>query len=185
MKRIFRYTTIILLAFSISPASAWRSGISAGYGYGQEVGANYDNSGFYAQAILYRFNKIDQYLIFMIDTSIGFWHASTMNNNRLVALALSPAFRAYFVNPETHRVRPYLQISFGPSYFSNKILGTQAQGSHFLFQSTLGGGIEFKLNQKNQALDLSGMLIHYCNAGLYRPNEGTDIPIVITLGYLF
>lgn len=166
-----------------SPAFAWRHGVAIGYGYGQEIDAPYLNTGLFIRGIIYRFNNIDKFLIFTVDISGGIWKAHTVSPNTLNTIALSPNFRAYFIDPATHRVRPYIEASFGPTYLSAKQFGTERQGSHFAFQTTLGGGIE--VGSLRRAVDLGIHFIHYCNAGLSSPNDGSDIPMVFTVGFLF
>jgi len=162
---------------------AWRHGFSVGYGYGKEIDASYFNQGPFIHAILYRFNNIDKFLIFTLNASAGFWTAGTKQSRKVNTIAFSPNFRAYFVDPKLHRIRPYLQGSFGLVYMTKKNFGTQKLGSRFAFQTTIGGGIEF--GSLRRAFDFSVYLIHYCNAGIVKPNDGTDIPIVVSLGYLF
>lgn len=165
-------------------APAWQHGIEGGYGYGQEVGADYTNTGFFANGIIYRFNKIDQFLIFTVNASFGNWYAHRVAPNKLTTFAISPNFRAYFLDPEAHFIRPYIQAAFGPVYLSSRFFGTQKQGSNYAFQTELGAGVEIGNFNKN-AIDITVRFIHYCNAGLAKPNDGSDIPLVLTVGYLF
>jgi hypothetical protein len=176
--------SLLLSGILVTQASlAWRHGIAAGYGYGHEIDAPYYNSGFFLHGIVYKFNKLDKFLTFSITASLGIWRAHYASNRHLTTLSTSAMFRTYFFNPPQRRFRPYLQASFGPTYLSNKTFGTEKQGSHFAFQTTLGGGIE--IGSLQHAVDLTLQFIHYCNAGLSSPNDGSDIPYVFTIGYLF
>lgn len=175
----------LLIAFlSLNRAEAWTHEISVGFGWGQEIGANYENNAMVLNGTFYKFNKIDNTLFATLDGTLAQLMSATPTHNTVVTAAISLGFRAYFQNPDFHKIRPYLGISFGPAYLSQTQLGTQRQGAHYDFQSTLGGGIEFAASQ-TQNLDVSLHLIHYCNAGLARPNEGFDIPFLLSIGYQF
>lgn len=183
MKKLCTILLLTLSIFSTSSALAWRHGGSIGYGYGQEIDASYINTGVFLHGILWRFNKIDRYLVFTINASAGFWKAHTVAPNCMNTFALSPNFRAYFFDPTQHRIRPYLTASFGPTYLSAKQFGIEVQGSHFAFQTALGGGVE--IGSLHRAVDITILFIHFCNAGLFHPNDGSDIPLVFNIGFLF
>ena len=163
---------------------AWQHEIAAGYGYGKEVEQDYDNSGWEITGKFFRFPPVDNTLIFTLDGTVAHWRSNTPDNNQLTIAAIAPSARAYFFNPCYNRVRPYLGVSFGPSYLSNKQLGNREQGSHFAFQSTLEAGTEIGLAHQ-RSLDLNIHLAHYCNAGLAKPNQGIDILYIFTVGYQF
>lgn len=181
-------TLKILLALTLclvfAKAFAWQHEIAVGYGFGKEVEQDYHNNGFVLTGKLYKFCPVDDRLIATIDGSISHWHSDTSHDNQTTTIALAPAFRAYFVKPECYKFHPYLGVSFGPTYLTNKQLGERAQGSHFAFQSTIEAGTEMAL-KNNHNLDFNIHMAHYCNAGLARPNQGFDILYIFTIGYQF
>ena len=83
----------------------------------------------------------------------------------------------------TSRYRPFLQLAAGPAFTSSTTLGTKTQGSHFLFQDRLGGGIE--IGSQTQAVMISLQYIHCSNAGFSSPNPGFNFPFVGSIGYDF
>jgi opacity protein-like surface antigen len=174
----------LFLAFLLNTAQAWNHEVSIGYGWGQEIGANYDNHAIVLSGSFYKFKKIDNTLFITLDGTLANLMANTPRNNSLTTAGISLAFRAYFQNPDFHKIRPHVGISAGATYLSQNQLGTQVQGSKFDFQWTIGGGIEFALPQ-NQGIDVTLNFLHYCNAGLAKPNEGFDIPFLLALGYQF
>lgn len=179
----WRFRLIIFVLFIHCQGSlAWRHELSVGYGGGQEIDENYSNTLFVANAKIYKFPDIDQTLIATIDASVSWLHADTPEHNSLWSASLAPALRGYFINPHYHMIKPYLEISSGPAYISKHKLGDQTQGGLYVLQSTLGGGIEFV---KIHGLDLNLHFAHYCNAGLYTPNQGFDFPFIVSLGYLW
>ncbi len=173
----------IFLIFLPLRTLAWEHEIAAGYGSGKELGENYTNSGYEITGKFYKFPKVDNTLIFTIDGTIAHWHSSTPDHNELTTAAIAPSARAYFFNFSSGDFRPYLGISFGPNYLSEKQLGNQIQGSHFSFQTTVEAGTE--IGSQKKSVDLNFHLAHYCNAGLFSPNGGFDILYIFTIGYQF
>lgn len=160
-------------------AYAWHQQIAIGYGYGTEVEQSYYNRTAVVSGKIYRFPNIDNTLILTVDLTLAHIQSSTKNHNTLTTVAGAPACRAYFIDPRNRFLNPYLGASFGPAYLSQKRLGNRTQGSHFAFQSTIEMGLEVN------CIDLNLRIMHYCNAGLYRPNEGINASPVLSIGYLF
>lgn len=183
MKRNKLRYYICLTYFIAINAFAFQHEIAIGYGDGQEVEENYRNHGIVLNAKLYVFPKIDDTLYASIDGTLANIHAETKEYNQLTTIAIALAMRAYFVNPLCYRLRPYLQASFGPSYLSSKQLGERSQGAHFAFQTTLEFGTE--IGNEKHSVDLNIRMIHYCNAGIFHPNEGINLTPVFSIGYQF
>lgn len=174
----------LAICLASSSVYAWKHEISIGYGWGNEVEQDYLNTAVVLSGKFYKFPVIDKTLIATIDGSISQLHADTPTYKNLTTAAVALGLRAYFVNPESHKVRPYLGISSGPAYLSNRFFGDRDQGTRLDLQTTLEGGIEFGL--KNQrSIDINLHLVHYCNAGLATPNQGFNVPFVLSVGYQF
>jgi hypothetical protein len=187
MFNVMKYAIFLSAVFciiSFEAVYAWDHEISLGYNRSQEIGHDYWNSGFFLNAKLYKFKKIDKTLVFTIDGSIARWQATTEEFDNLVTGGLSAAFRAYFIAPEHRKFNPYLSASFGPVYLSQHRLGECEQTRNFVFQTTLGFGTEVMLNDQ-RGITLSLQLIHYCNAGLYKINRGINMLYVFSIGYMF
>lgn len=183
MKKIYGLLLGLISLFLFNTANAWQNEVSVGVGTGQEVDQSYRNNGVMLNAKLYKFCPIDNTLVLTIDGSLAHWHSTYGDHNELSTAALSAAFRAYFANPNCHTFRPYLDVSFGPTYLSARQLGVNQQGANVAFQSLLGGGMEVG-NQK-QSVDFGLHLAHYCNAGLFYPNHGINIIYIFSIGYQF
>lgn len=169
---------ILLLSHS---AMAWEHGIDFGYGYGKELNTDYVNKGYFLNLIFYRL-PIDSKLDLNLQGSTAFWKAGTATHNKLYTVGLGIGFRAYFTR--SGWLSPYIAASVSPSYISTKQFGEKRQGSLFAFQDTVGFGFEVG-PQGGHKLEISYMFIHYSNAGFSQPNNGYDIPMVISIGYLF
>jgi len=185
---IFGSVTILLC----TNASAWQHEVAIGYGSGQQDGDNYDSTIALINAKLYKFKKIDNTLIATIDATISQLHANAPEpknswdlpvNNDLTASAISLAFRAYFLHPEQHTIRPYVGAAVGPAYLTAREFGTRQQGSNFAIRTALEGGVE--IGSQQRSFDIGIQMNHYCNAGIFPPNQGYTFPLILTIGYQF
>jgi hypothetical protein len=178
--RLFLFLILTLIPTSF--AVAWQHELSMGYGNGKEIERNYNNRGVQVYAKLYRFRDIDERLIATIDANFVEIISETADYNHLFAISAPLALRAYFFT-QCHCVRPYMEISFGPSYISQKQLGLCQQGNNFCFESNLVAGTE--IGAQTRSVDISLRLVHFCNAGIFQPNDGFDLAPVLSFGYLF
>ncbi|UPW19356.1 acyloxyacyl hydrolase [Agarivorans sp. TSD2052] len=71
--------------------------------------------------------------------------------------------------------------ALGPTYLSEKTLGTRHQAKHFAFQAQVGLGVDHLDSNWMFALSYK----HFSNANLYQPNDGFDVPLVINVGKRF
>lgn len=184
IKYILLFVNILFsMVFSVEVFS-WTYNTSLGYGRSKEYGYDYYQQGVMFDAQMFPFEKVDKTLIFGLGASLADWHASSEENKNMSTAAISALFRAYFVPPESsNKFKPYLLASFGPTYLFSRKLGEREQGSHLSFQTTMGIGSEVKIGKKE--LDFNFKFVHYCNGGIFRPNQGIDIWYIFSIGYLF
>lgn len=79
-------------------------------------------------------------------------------------------------------VSPYFFVrALGPTYLSDKQLGDREQAKHFSFQAQVGFGLALRLGDQRQGL-LSVSWKHFSNGSLFKPNDGIDVPVVLSLG---
>ncbi len=183
-KNILLYTAMFFALFFAGAAVAWTYDICLGYGRSKEYGYDYYQQGVMLDFQAFPFAKLDKTLLFGVGASLADWHAATKENKEMAAAAVSAIFRAYFAPPEASaKFRPYLTASFGPAYLFQKELGERKQGSHLSFQTTMGIGSEITFGKK--ALDFNFKFVHYCNGGIFKPNQGIDIWYIFSIGYLF
>jgi hypothetical protein len=177
----FSVISLICLLFSTN-AQAWTHEFAIGYGDATEPEQDYTNSIYVLSGKFLKY-KVDKTLIFTLDGTLGLWDAHTDEHSHMFNVAISPAFRAYFANPDNHTIRPYLGVSVGPTYISDQQFGTRVQNTNFALQSTLETGVE--IGNSKHSVDLNAHLVHICNAGLKDPNEGYDLLYVFSIGYQF
>ncbi len=173
--------SLLSLLFSAS-AQAWTHEVAIGYGSSNEPNQDYRNSLYVLSGKFFKY-RLDKTLIFTLDGTVGRWHADTDEHSNLTNVAISPAFRAYFANPDHHSVKPYIGVSSGPTYLSHEQLGKRLQNTHFALQSTLETGLEIGNSQRS--VDINVHLAHICNAGIAMPNEGFNLLYVFSIGYQF
>jgi hypothetical protein len=116
---------IVVMLFCVNnTALAWSHELSLGYAVPwKESTQHYSYSGVYLNGNLYSRLSADHSLLFTLNTSGGYWFASSEKNNRLTTVALQPTFRAYFSHNSMNYARPYLFIAYGPAYLSNRKFG--------------------------------------------------------------
>ena len=169
----------------IGEAEAWKYNVSVGYGRSKVMHYDYYHQGVMLDGQAFPFAQIDKTLIFGLGASVASWHASYKENRQMTTAAVSVLFRAYFFPPEnaTAKLQPYLLASFGPAYLAKRKLGLREQGGHLSFQTTMGIGSEVEIAKKR--LDFNLKFVHYCNGGIFKPNQGIDVWYIFSVGYLF
>jgi hypothetical protein len=182
-KNSLLFVTMLFSMIFAETVFAWTYDVSLGYGRSKETNCNYYQQGGMLDFQAFPFTKLDKTLVFGLGASLADWRAATSENKNMMTAAVSAVLRAYFAPPEASKFRPYLSASFGPAYLSSRKLGEREQGSNFTFQTTMGIGSEVKFGQKELSFNLK--FVHYCNGGIFTPNQGIDIWYIFSIGYLF
>lgn len=100
--------------------------------------------------------------------------------DNLQIFAIAPVLR-YSILSSTY-INPFIEISVGPGYLSNKHYENRNFGMYFTWQDVLGVGATF--GKKTQyAVELQ--IIHYSNAGLNTNNSGLTTPVLLSVSYNF
>lgn len=104
----------------------------------------------------------------------------TAYNDEVYLLSVLPSLRR---NLKRHdRFGPFIEVTIGPSYASERFLGNREQGSHFIFNDFISVGTswgdedqwEFKYSWR-----------HLSNGNLFHPNPGWDVPFSLQVGRKF
>ena len=118
---------------------------------------------------------------FHFGVSVTHLSSDTADNDHLVALSIYPQLTLY-ADPKPFGVPFFFVRALGPTYISEKQLGEREQGEHFCFLAQVGAGLSIKLQgEKRLTLALSNR--HFSNAGWFDPNDGIDLPLVLTIGF--
>lgn len=103
------------------------------------------------------------------------------DEQNLYSASVFLALRVWFLRDR--EFRPYFVWSVaGPSWISRRVWGSTQLGEHFIFQDFIGLGAEFGAKH---VFDASIKIVHYSNGDLFTQNSGFEVPVVISLGYVF
>jgi lipid A 3-O-deacylase len=98
------------------------------------------------------------------DAGYTYWQGDETSSNH--SLSLAPVFVYEFGNGS---IRPYLEAGIGIAAFENTEIENNDLGSSFQFEDRLGAGLRFAGGH-----EVGIRAIHYSNAGLQTPNDGTE-----------
>ncbi len=98
------------------------------------------------------------------DAGYTYWEGDETSSNH--SLSLAPVFVYEFGNGS---VKPYLEAGIGIAAFENTEIENNDLGSSFQFEDRLGAGLRFAGGH-----EVGFRAIHYSNAGLKNPNDGTE-----------
>jgi len=161
---------LLSLFFFIMPVRA--AHINVAYGYGVD-NLTIARLGFYSK-IVDKWMQSDTWrLDVLLDYGAAYLHTNKSEcSTRLNVINLNPILRFKARNFTQHKLFPYLDLSIGLSYASNKNFGCRNLGSHWLFEDRLGLGVVWG---QNQQFELGYRFQHYSNAYLSSPNHGINL----------
>jgi hypothetical protein len=107
------------------------------------------------------------------------WTDADVNRDNHV-ISFLPAYRYYFSGSKKFQI--FIHLAAGPSFMSSKQLGEQEQGSSFIFNDFIGVGVRWG---RHREWELMCAWRHLSNADLFKPNNGFDVPLSLSLGYVF
>ena len=125
------------------------------------------------------YSFLQNHLAVIFGLSYSRWYYT--REQKVWDVAMFPAVRLYL--SRGWLLNPYAVISAGPSYISDNHFGPAQLGKQFIFQDYVGLGTTVDFAGKG--LDLSVKMYHYSNAGIFKHNNGFDVPLVFSLGYFF
>ncbi|WP_169629280.1 acyloxyacyl hydrolase [Ferrimonas kyonanensis] len=171
--------TLLLLIFWL-PLSAtavpalWLSG-----GYGPQPGDRHQsNSAIGLDWVPYHYARSNRQWL-SVGASVARLHAhGQQGNEALWALSLFPQLTLN--GPLWGNHQAFFQVrALGPTYLSDTSLGSRHQANHFAFQAQILAGIHFGTRQQHA---VAIAYRHYSNANLNQPNDGLDVPFMLSVG---
>ncbi len=165
-------------------------------GLSVEAGTAYVGGGYAPQSLM----RLEGQYNGIVDVSYFFWETEPTDRGLqwLCGSGYTYIFTDVSLNEEVHvfsvlpsmrqylktrgQFHPFLEVTIGPSYSSERFLGSREQGSHFIFNDFFSVGAawgdedqwEFKYSWR-----------HLSNGNLYLPNPGWDVPFSFHLGRRF
>lgn len=111
---------------------------------------------------------------------VGYTYLSTNTPDNSVVRILSFYPQLNLYAPERNGILPFFFVrALGPSYLSSRQFGDREQGRRVAFQAQVGAGLLIG-DQKEWLVSISYK--HFSNANLFNPNDGFDIPVLISIG---
>lgn len=149
-------------------------------GWGKQSNSGQYNGTWGADLLLWEYHRSEKQSL-----SLGFSYTHMTTNrdahDRLEAFSFFPQFNLY-AEPWRNTKPFFFLRALGASYISQTQLGTREQANHFAFQAQVGVGlIGVGENPWRAALSYK----HFSNGYLFSPNEGIDVPLVLTVGKSF
>lgn len=123
--------------------------------------------------------KAEDLLFVSLGTNMISWNF-VHQNHRAWTAAVSSVMQGYFFSdPSQHRYTPYMEVNVGLSYSSTKKMGKKNKATRAELQSMFGLGARI-----GEKYDVAFLVLHYCNAGVFRTNSGFTVPIFLVGYYL-
>lgn len=95
-------------------------------------------------------------------------------NQHQYVLGVAPVIRLTITKPT---ISPYIEVSIGAAFLSEREFGFRKLGSSVLFQDSVGVGLDFQ-----QRFFAAIHVVHYSNAGFFKDNMGITVPFVFSVG---
>ncbi len=172
---------VLALAFFV-----WAGGRSdggellVGAGYGEQVGLDSFDQNNAVVDVLYDFYEIDRYH-FRLSLGAGVsWLWNDFDDQEVYIGSLFPTLRYFF--GESEQFKPYAFVTTGFSYINEPGLGHQLLGGYFAFNDFFGVGT-YMGAERTWSMNLCWR--HISNAGIFKPNQGIDIPLCVLVGRRF
>jgi hypothetical protein len=151
--------------------------LSLNAGFGPQMGADQDNWGGGLDWEFWRHARSQRQFFSL---GVGYTHLRTdaASNTELRAFSLYPQL-TLLASKTAQQWQPYFFVrALGPTFIDGKRLGEREQAERFVFQAQVGAGLIAPDNSWFVAVSYK----HFSNADLFSPNDGIDLPFVLTLG---
>lgn len=176
----------LLFVFSLSglifSGIVWGGQLNVGGGYGPQSLDNWDTQNNGVIDISYTFYESKKSGAWQFLCGVGYSYVFTdeSQNEDVHMISVLPAVR--YNLKERASFSPFLEVTIGPSYMSDKQLGTREQGSHFIFNDFFTIGVRWG---KALEWEFRYSWRHISNGNLVKPNPGWDIPFSFYLSKRF
>jgi hypothetical protein len=167
----------ISLILILLPFTALADELSVNGGFGHQPHTRQDN---WSGGIDWEFWRHARSERQFLSLGAGYTHLRTdaASNTRIRAFSIYPQLT--LIAPEIQWPwQPYFFVrALGPTFIDGKKLGEREQAEHFVFQAQVGVG----LIAPDKSWFVAASYKHFSNAELFSPNDGIDLPFVMTLG---
>ncbi|TCI03298.1 acyloxyacyl hydrolase [Corallincola luteus] len=173
---IYPLLLISMFLFSVSFCKA-KTQLLLNAGGGPQPGGSQTNYTAGADLIFWQYERSSRQTLFL-GTGITYLGTDEDVNEEIYAISVFPQLNLY--TDKWGENQPYFFVrALGPTYLSSRKLGEREQGKRFAFQAQVGAGVYFGANE---SWLVSVSYKHFSNANLFSPNDGLDVPILLSLG---
>ena len=180
--RIKFFKLVVLLSTFLFSGRVFGGQVNFGGGYGPQALDNWNSQHNGVIDISYTFYESGERKGWQFLCGIGYSYVFTDvdHDEDVDVFSVLPSVRYNLKQRGT--VTPFLEITIGPSYMSDKQLGNREQGSHFNFNDFFTVGMRFG---KDEEWEFRYSWRHLSNGNLFDLNPGWDIPFSFHLGKRF
>ncbi|MGC6404473.1 MAG: acyloxyacyl hydrolase [Candidatus Comchoanobacterales bacterium] len=159
MKKLFTcFTCLLLCSIKADEFNEW----SLGIGHGQQK-TGQDNSMVWSQWVFNR-KVMNDVFDWYAGTSFAALYTDFATNQHTETFSLVGGVTAHLSKSLS------IDVSVGPSFLTQRVLGDREQGTHFSFQNII------KLNYQIADATYIGLgFIHYSNGSIASPNQSFDV----------
>jgi hypothetical protein len=165
------------LLFLLLPLGAVADELAVHAGFGHQAGTAQDNWGGGLDWEFWRHARSQRQFLSL---GVGYTQLRTdaASNTELRAFSLYPQL-TLLARERARQWQPYFFVrALGPTFIDGKELGVREQAEHLAFQAQVGAG----LIAPDDSWFVAVSYKHFSNADLFSPNDGIDLPFVLTLG---
>jgi hypothetical protein len=167
----------ILLILLLSSFSALADELSVNGGFGHQADTRQDNWGGGLDWEFWRHARSERQFL-SLGASYTHLRTDAASNTELRAFSVYPQLTLLATELQWPW-QPYFFVrALGPTFIDGKKLGEREQAEHFVFQAQVGAGLIAPDDDWFVAVSYK----HFSNANLFSPNDGIDLPLVMTLG---
>jgi hypothetical protein len=186
LRPILKTLPLLILVFAHTSAGA--DDLALFYGAGPQPGSDQRNSLAGVEYTFYSFERSSRQHI-QVGVSYATWRTGAGSSHTVHAVSVYPQLTFYsgrtskIVNAMPEGVLPFFFMRMlGPMYISEKSLGLRNQARHFSFHAQHGAGLLFETKWSAKGFAHFSWR-HISNANLFSPNDGIDVPFVVTVGF--
>ena len=185
-----RYSAFRLFPYLLLCGPAQADEFAVFLGSGPQAGSDQRNEVIGFEYSFYTWERSERQQL-QVGVAYASYETNAGGNSQLRVLSVFPQLTFY--PPKSSRlalampngVLPYFYTRMlGPAYISESSLGERNQANNFAFHAQIGAGFLFTSESGRQVVTHVSWR-HLSNANLFSPNDGIDVPFVLTFGVRF
>lgn len=168
MKLRFFISIILSIFFNIlvnAQSGSYKEELNLSFGTGNSLYSNISTQQF---IVFYKLNDLSAaFGSFSLDSDVNLEFIS-QNQSTTVVAGLAPIFK---YEADLLGLTAFIKAGVGFNYINNHNIGSRNIGGHFIFSDMISIGSRI-INTQDYSVEISYMLRHISNAGIFDSNEG-------------